>query len=96
MFVYVKWNRFGVVCSPAVQLLEHVMPPLATPGTKACDAGGGACRPQWREWPVSEFYASLAPQKHPCEYRRVRRLHDFGFARDPPGAVDTCRPMMVR
>ena len=24
---------------------------LATPGTKACDAGGGAVRQQWREWP---------------------------------------------
>src|SRR5207302_7561725 len=25
---------------------------LAPPGTKACDAGGGAFRPEWREGPV--------------------------------------------
>ena len=24
---------------------------LATPGTEACDAVGGALRPKWREWP---------------------------------------------
>jgi len=28
---------------------------LATPGTEACDAGGGAFRPQWREWPGPEL-----------------------------------------
>src|SRR5260221_7193267 len=27
---------------------------LATPGTQACDAVGGAFRPEWREWPRSE------------------------------------------
>jgi len=32
---------------------------LATPGTKACDAAGGALRPQWRVWPAPEFWASL-------------------------------------
>jgi hypothetical protein len=25
---------------------------LATPGTDACDAVGGALRPKWREWPA--------------------------------------------
>jgi hypothetical protein len=25
---------------------------LAPPGTKACDAAGGAFRPEWREGPV--------------------------------------------
>jgi len=25
MYVYVKWNSFGVVCSPAVQPLKHVL-----------------------------------------------------------------------
>ncbi len=25
---------------------------LAPPGTKACDAGGGAFRPEWREGPA--------------------------------------------
>src|SRR5438034_5829835 len=24
---------------------------MATPGTEACDAVGGALRPKWREWP---------------------------------------------
>jgi hypothetical protein len=24
---------------------------MATPGTEACDAIGGALRPKWREWP---------------------------------------------
>jgi hypothetical protein len=30
---------------------------LATPGTEACDAVGGALRPEWREWPGNEFSA---------------------------------------
>jgi hypothetical protein len=24
---------------------------MATPGTEACDAVGGALKPKWREWP---------------------------------------------
>jgi hypothetical protein len=28
---------------------------LATPGTEACDAVGGAFRPQWREWPENRL-----------------------------------------
>jgi hypothetical protein len=28
---------------------------LATPGTEACDAVGGALRPEWREWQGNEF-----------------------------------------
>jgi hypothetical protein len=31
---------------------------LAPPGTKACDAGGGAFRPEWREEPVSTGFSS--------------------------------------
>src|SRR6266478_10041148 len=31
---------------------------LATPGTEACDAVGGAFRLQWREWPSSEYWTS--------------------------------------
>src|ERR1700676_2769357 len=31
---------------------------LATPGTEACDAVGGAFRPQWTEWPSSEYWTS--------------------------------------
>jgi hypothetical protein len=55
MFVYVKWNSSGVVHSPTVEPLEHVWVSLATPGTEACDAVGGALRPEWREWPATEF-----------------------------------------
>jgi hypothetical protein len=28
---------------------------LATPATEACDAVGGALRPEWREWPALEI-----------------------------------------
>src|SRR5882724_8446286 len=31
---------------------------LASPGTKACDAGGGAFRPEWREGPVRTWCPS--------------------------------------
>ena len=44
----------GVVHSPTVEPLEHVWVSLATPGTEACDAVGGALRPEWREWPATE------------------------------------------
>jgi hypothetical protein len=52
----------GVVHSPTVEPLEHVRVSLATPGTEACDAVGGALRPEWREWPATESYASLVPK----------------------------------
>ena len=46
----------GIACSavrsPTVPSLEHGLSSLATPGTEACDAAGGAFRPQWREWPA--------------------------------------------
>ena len=44
----------GVVHSPTVEPLEHVRVSLATSGTEACDAVGGALRPEWREWPATE------------------------------------------
>jgi hypothetical protein len=34
---------------------------LATPGTEACAAVGGAFRPQWREWPEK----SVLGESHP-------------------------------
>ena len=37
---------FGVVRSPTFPSLEHDLSSLATPGTEACDAAGGAFRPQ--------------------------------------------------
>jgi len=34
---------------------------MATPGTEACDAVGGASRPKWREWPETDFWVRLVP-----------------------------------
>jgi hypothetical protein len=45
---------FSAVRSPTAPSLEHGLSSLATPGTEACDAAGGAFRPQWREWPAPE------------------------------------------
>jgi hypothetical protein len=44
----------GAVRSPTVPSLEHGLSSLATPGTEACDAVGGAFRPQWRGWPKAQ------------------------------------------
>jgi len=53
----------GIACSavrsPTVPSLEHGLSSLATLGTEACDATGGAFRPQWREWPAPGSYVSL-------------------------------------
>lgn len=46
---------FGVVHSPTVPSLEHGLSSLATPGTEARDAAGGALRPEWRGWPAARF-----------------------------------------
>jgi hypothetical protein len=42
----------GEVRSPTLPSLEHDLLSLPTLGTEACDAVGGAFRPQWREWPA--------------------------------------------
>ena len=34
--------------------------PLATPGTEACDAVGGAFRLEWREWPGTHLIVAIA------------------------------------
>ena len=52
--ICVSGTASGVVHSPTVEPLEHVRVSLATPGTEACDAVGGALRPEWREWPATE------------------------------------------
>ncbi len=53
MYLYVKWNSFGLrACPPTFPTLEHGLFALATPVAKTCDAGGGALRPKWREWPA--------------------------------------------
>jgi hypothetical protein len=49
------WNSFWQEISSTmmVRLVEAALyTSLAPPGTKACDAGGGAFRPEWREGPV--------------------------------------------
>jgi len=51
-YLYVKWNSFGRGCSPTAAPLKHVWGSLATLGTGAFDAVGGALRPKWREWPA--------------------------------------------
>jgi hypothetical protein len=33
---------------------------LATPVAKTCDAGGGAFRSQWREWPGQDVFGSIS------------------------------------
>jgi len=58
-YLYVKWNSFGVVCSPAIYSLKHVLTSVGHSRTKACDAVGGAFRPQWREWPGRDYWVSL-------------------------------------
>jgi len=55
--LYVKWNRFSRWFSR--QRLSHysmLRVSRATPGTKACDAVGGAFRPQRREWPMRKIF----------------------------------------
>jgi hypothetical protein len=51
-YLYVKWNRSGLQFARwTFAPLEHSCVSMATPGTEACDAIGGALRPKWREWP---------------------------------------------
>jgi hypothetical protein len=50
---------FSAVRSPTVPSLEHGLSSLATPGTEACTAAGGAFRPQWREWPGWRAYSNF-------------------------------------
>jgi|SRR6267378_761783 hypothetical protein len=52
---------------------------LATPGTEACDAVGGALRPKWREWPVRGTRRVLS-----------ERVAAKGWPRELP-AIWTCR-----
>src|SRR5260221_1691910 len=71
----VSWNSSGSgFTRQAVPPLKHVRFPLATPGTEACDAMGGAFRPQWRELPVIVLRLSLQccpkPVQDRCQARR--------------------------
>jgi hypothetical protein len=53
---YVEYLLARDSWSMMVRLAEAALyTSLAPPGTQACDAGGGAIRPQWREGPVSAW-----------------------------------------
>jgi hypothetical protein len=55
-YLIVKWNRDGNGFVSVVTLCldgQPVMSPLASPRTKACDAVGGALRPEWRARPAA-------------------------------------------
>jgi hypothetical protein len=53
-YLIVKWNRSGkaflVVTLRLIQSLDQLV--VAPPGTQACDAGGGAFRPEGKEGPA--------------------------------------------
>ena len=71
----VSWNSSGSgFTRQAFPPLKHVRFPLATPGTEACDAMGGAFRPQWRELPAIVLRLSLQccpkPVQDRCQARR--------------------------
>ena len=77
MYVIVKWNRSGKPFLPIERaalvwcLLAHS---LALPGTEACDAGGGAFRPEWREGPVNVRRKAAARAVPECKMQdRWRR-----------------------
>jgi len=64
-YLYVKWNSFELRgCPPTFTPLKHVWVSLATPGTEACDAVGGAFRLQWREWPAKGFLGESRPSAY--------------------------------
>jgi hypothetical protein len=73
-YLIVSWNSsVSGFTRQAFPLLKHVRFPLATPGTEACDAIGGAFRPQWRELPASvRFVTSVLPETvlDRCQARR--------------------------
>ena len=56
MYLIVKWNRSRKAFLPVEKaaLVRGVLThSLALPGTEACDAVGGAFRPEWKEGPVN-------------------------------------------
>jgi len=49
--------------SPAdVRVIKAWLCLMATPGTEACDAVGGALRPKWREWPSQTISLTSAAE----------------------------------
>src|SRR5256885_4301404 len=64
----------SAVRSPTFTPLKHDRVSLATPGTEACGAGGGALRPKWREGQrevLGGYYPSGWPL--PCCWLRSLR-----------------------
>jgi len=53
--LYVKWNRFSCDSPGDGSTIRALCVSRATPEAEACEAGGGASRPQRREWPAPEF-----------------------------------------
>ena len=51
-YLYVKWNRFGVVL-PTRGLSKHGFRLTGHTRNKGLLRGGGTFRPQRREWPVT-------------------------------------------
>jgi hypothetical protein len=73
-YLYVKWNSFSLRFTR--RRLRHYSMfwvSLATPGTKACDAVGGAFRPQWREWPGRNEGIVWATPAHLVNGSRLHR-----------------------
>jgi len=65
-YLYVKWNRSGLQFARLTfASLEHSCVSMATPGTEACDAVGGAFRPERREWPMWPGLNPSAKPDHP-------------------------------
>ena len=92
-YLIVSWNSSGSgFTRQAFPPLKHVRFPLATPGTEACDAIGGAFRPQWRELPAIVLRLSL-----PCcpKRSRIDAKHGDHFLQadlnEAAGAADASR-----
>jgi len=67
MYVIVKWNRSGkafLLIERAALIGGELTNSLALPGTEACDAVGGAFRPEWREGPVN-VRRKIGARSHP-------------------------------
>lgn len=66
MFVYVKWNRFRRGLLADVYVTKACLGFAGHSRNGGCDAGGGAFRPQWKEWPAFSTFSSAGSQ---CSHR---------------------------
>jgi len=92
-YLIVSWNSSGSgFTRQAFPPLKHVRFPLATPGTEACDAMGGAFRPQWRELPVIVLRLSLQCCPKPVQDRcQARRITSYKRSLPTSGLIGTIR-----